>query len=40
MKKIINDPANILDENMKNGYFVKNIGENIKLYDKTWAQIK
>ena len=37
---LLNDAANISDETMKNGYFVKNIGENIKLYDKIWAQIK
>ena len=37
---LLNDAANISDENMENGYFVKNIGENIKLYDKIWAQIK
>ena len=37
---LFNDAANISNENMKNGYFVKNIGENIKLYDKIWAQIK
>lgn len=37
---LLNDAANIRDENMENGYFVKNIGENIKLYDKIWAQIK
>ena len=37
---LLNDAANISDENMQNGYFVKNIGENVKIYDKIWAQIK
>lgn len=35
-----NDAANISDETLKNGIFVKNIGENIKLYDRIWANIK
>lgn len=37
---LLNDAANISIENMKNGYFVKNIGDKVKLYDKTWAYIK
>ena len=37
---LLNDAANISDKNMKYGYFVKNIGEDVKLYDKIWAQIK
>ena len=39
-KYMLNDAANISDENIKNGYFVKNIGDKVKLYDKTWAYIK
>ena len=35
-----NDAANISDETLKNGIFVKNIGQNIKLYDRIWANIK
>lgn len=35
-----NNAANISDETLKNGIFVKNIGENIKLYDRIWANIK
>ena len=35
-----NNAANVTDDIMKNGFFVKNIGENIKLYDKIWAEIK
>ena len=35
-----NDAANISDETLKNGIFVKNIGENIKLYDRIWENIK
>ena len=37
---MLNDAANISDENIKNGYFVKNIGDKVKIYDKTWAYIK
>ena len=37
---LLNEAANISDENMEKGYFVKNIGEKIKLYDKIWAEIK
>lgn len=35
-----NNAANVSDDIMKNGFFVKNIGENIKLYDIIWAEIK
>lgn len=35
-----NNASNISDESIKNGIFVKNIGDYIKLYDKIWAQIK
>ena len=35
-----NNAANISDETLKNGIFVKNIGSNIKLYDHIWANIK
>lgn len=35
-----NNAANISDETLKNGIFVKNIGSNIKLYDRIWANIK
>lgn len=35
-----NKAANIPDEIMKNGMFVKNIGKDIKNYDKIWVQIK
>lgn len=35
-----NNAANINDETLENGIFVKNIGENIKLYDRIWANIK
>lgn len=35
-----NVAANIPDHIMNDGYFVKNIGENVKLYDKIWALIK
>ena len=35
------EPAsNIPDEVIKSGYFVKNIGSDIKAYDKIWAEIK
>ena len=37
---LLNDAANVSDNNINNGFFVKNIGEKIKLYDKIWAQIK
>ena len=37
---LLNEAANISDENMEKGYFVKNIGDKIKLYDKIWAEIK
>lgn len=39
-KYLLNEAANISDENMEKGYFVKNIGDKIKLYDKIWAEIK
>ena len=35
-----NKAANIPDDIIKKGIFVKNIDEKIKLYDKTWASIK
>ena len=35
-----NIAANIPDGIMSDGYFVKNIGDKIKLYDKIWAKIK
>jgi len=35
-----NEAANIEIDVMENGFFVKNIGDNVKLYDKIWAQIK
>lgn len=35
-----NKAANIPDNVIKNGIFVKNIGDKITLYDKTWARIK
>ncbi len=37
---LFNDAANISDDKIKNGFFVKNIGDKVKLYDKTWAYIK
>ena len=37
---LLNDAANISDITMENGIFVDNIGDNVKLYDKIWAQIK
>lgn len=37
---LLNDAANISDRNMENGFFVKNIGDKVKLYDKIWAYIK
>ena len=37
---LLNDAANISDENIRKGYFVKNIGDKIKVYDKIWADIK
>lgn len=40
-KSYLNNPAsNIPDAIISNGYYVKNIGKNIKIYDKLWAQIK
>jgi len=39
-KYLLNEAANVSDDNIKNGYFVKNIGKKIKLYDKTWVYIK
>lgn len=39
-KYILNDAANISDITIQKGIFVKNIGDNVKLYDKIWAQIK
>ena len=36
----LNDAANIDDAIIKTGNFVKNIGDNVKTYDKIWAQIK
>ena len=35
-----NPAANISSDIIRNGFFVKNIGNKIKLYDKTWALIK
>ncbi len=35
-----NNAANIKDEYIQNGFFVENIGDKVKLYDKIWAQIK
>ena len=35
-----NSAANIPDSIMAEGYFVDNIGDKIKLYDKIWAKIK
>ncbi len=35
-----NPAANISSGIIRNGFFVKNIGNKIKLYDKTWALIK
>lgn len=35
-----NNAANIGDITFKNGVFVKNIGQNIKSYDRIWAQVK
>jgi len=32
--------ANFSNDVVKNGHFVKNIGESISLYDKLWAEIK
>jgi len=37
---LLNDAANIKDEYIETGYFVKNIGDKVKLYDKTWVYIK
>ena len=39
-KYLLNEAANISEDNIKHGFFVKNIGDKIKLYDKIWAQIK
>ncbi|MDD6272804.1 MAG: spermidine/putrescine ABC transporter substrate-binding protein [bacterium] len=35
-----NNASNISDAIISEGYFVKNIGDKIKLYDKLWAKIK
>lgn len=35
-----NPATNISSDIIRNGFFVKNIGNKIKLYDKTWALIK
>lgn len=35
-----NNASNIPDYMIKKGLFVKNIGSNIKLYDRIWAEIK
>lgn len=37
---LLNEAANISDENIETGFFVKNIGDKVKLYDKIWAYIK
>lgn len=37
---LLNDAANVKDEYIDSGYFVENIGDKVKLYDKIWAQIK
>ena len=37
---LLNDAANIKDEHIEKGFFVDNIGDKVKLYDKIWAQIK
>lgn len=40
-KKYMSNPAsNISIENINRGIFVKNIGANVKTYDKLWAEIK
>ena len=39
-KYINNNAANISDDIFKDGLFVKNIGNNITMYDKIWAEIK
>ena len=39
-KYIINKASNIPDNIMNKGYFVKNIGFNIKEYDKVWINVK
>ena len=35
-----NNAANISDDVFNNGLFVKNIGSNISMYDRIWAEIK
>jgi hypothetical protein len=35
-----NTAANINDSVFDKGLYVKNIGDNISMYDKMWAQIK
>ncbi len=35
-----NPAANISSDIIRNGFFVENIGDKIKLYDRTWALIK
>ena len=37
---LFNKAANVDDETIQNGYFVKNIDSHIKEYDKIWANIK
>ena len=39
-KYLSNNASNIPDYIIKRGLFVKNIGSNIKLYDRIWAEIK
>lgn len=35
-----NNAANVPDEIIANGYFTRNIGDSVKVYDKMWAEIK
>ena len=35
-----NNAANINDDVIRKGFFVKNIGKKIKDYDKIWIEIK
>ena len=35
-----NKGANVPDYIIDNGFFVENIADSIKLYDKVWAEIK